>query len=48
MNYGREVSGSLEPYAMKVARTILRGGDDGNVVFLPDILHVPRGKTFQR
>jgi hypothetical protein len=26
----------LEPYAVKVARTVLRGGGDGNVTSLPD------------
>jgi len=26
----------LERYAMKVARTVLRGGEDGNILSLPD------------
>ena len=29
----------LEPYAVKVARTVLRGGGDGNATSLPDVRH---------
>jgi hypothetical protein len=31
----------LEPCAVKVARTVLRGGGGGNAVSLPDLLSDP-------
>ena len=32
----------LEPYAVKVARTVLRGGGGSNVVSLPNFGRLPR------
>jgi hypothetical protein len=36
---GCDVRGSLEPCDVKAASTVLRGGDDGNVISLPDVRH---------
>ena len=38
----------LEPCAVKVACTVLRGGNDGNVVLLPDIVSAQRSTILSR
>jgi hypothetical protein len=36
----REVRDSLEPYDAKAASTVLRGGDGGNIISLPDLVRL--------